>query len=226
MNVDQAKAEIDEILGRYRERKAAGAAKPSLLPADITTGKLYEAWVLCDVLRELREHENYEIVLREGTKVWLKTGGGPINRSYPHFAAAAPGQRNLEIWTDIFFLTLSHHRRGAPDSPSDGDFHELDVVVVRADTDGFPQHGDVLIGVECKAVGGYDKDLLRQILGVRRELSYLHGLTQTGFFEWPHEFVRADPPSCLLVYSTDSAVTRYKPTGDIFSIDFIARALP
>jgi hypothetical protein len=226
LNDAQIKAEIDSILGQYRARKAAGVPKPSLLPAEISRGKLYEAWVLCDVLKKLHDIEGYRIVLRHGTKLVLKTGGGPINRSYPHFEAASVGHRSIEIWTDIFFLTLSHNLRGAPPLPRDGDFHELDVVVVPAGTSGRPRHDEVLIGVECKNVAGYEKDLLRGILGIRRELSYLHDPKRTGFQRWPQPTVRADPPSCLLVYSTDSAVEKYNPTGEMFSVDFIHEPLP
>jgi hypothetical protein len=213
MNIDQVKAEIDTLLGRYRARKAAQVAKPSLLPDEITSGKLYEAWVLCDVLGNLQTLEGYDVVLREATKVVLKTAGGPINRSYPHFSATAAGRMSIEIWTDIFFLTLSHYRRGAPSPPRDGDFHELDVVVVPAGTWGLPRHDEVLVGVECKNVSGYEKELLRGILGVRRELSYLQDLKPTSFRRWPRSEVVADPASCLLVYSTDFDGRKVQPNG-------------
>jgi hypothetical protein len=182
--------------------------------------------VLCDVLQKLRDEEGYDIVLRESNKLVLKTGGGPINAQFPHFEASAYGRRPLAIWTDIFFLTLSHYRRGAPNPPVDGDYHELDIVVVPAGTTGRPRHDQVLIGVECKDVGGYDKELLRGILGIRRELSYLQDSRSTSFAHWPRSTVYAYPPSCLLVYSTSSSVTKYDATGDIFSIDFVHRPVP
>jgi hypothetical protein len=182
--------------------------------------------VLCDVLQKLRDAEGYDIVLRESNKLVLKTGGGPINPQFPHFEASASGRPSLAIWTDIFFLTLSHHRRGGPTPPVDGDYHELDIVVVPAGTTGRPRHDEVLIGVECKDVGGYDKELLRGILGIRRELSYLQHSRLTSFDHWPRSSVYADPPSCVLVYSTSSSVRKYAATGDIFSIDFVYRALP
>jgi hypothetical protein len=77
-----------------------------------------------------------------------------------------------------------------------------------------------LLGVECKNTG-YSKDLLRSILGVRRELSYITDRPRpTAFAQWPHATVHANPPSCLLVYSTDPKVKSYASPGDVFEIDF------
>jgi len=74
--------------------------------------------------------------------------------------------------------------------------------------------------VECKNTG-YTKDLLKSILGIRRELSLLRDDQRTRFSKWPRRLVPADPPSCLLVYSTDSAVLDYASPGEVFGIDFV-----
>jgi hypothetical protein len=77
-----------------------------------------------------------------------------------------------------------------------------------------------MLGVECKN-RGYTKSLLKEILGVRRELSLLTDVSvSTQFNTWPEAAIRADPPSCLLVYSSDNAVKYYKSPGDLFSIRF------
>ncbi len=218
----QVKTRIDGILSQYQ--MTVGAA-PSVLSATLTSGKLYEAWVVCSVLDRLRFAEGYDVVLRQSTKVTLKSAPGPINRSYPYFELTASGRQSIEVWTDVEFMALSHGRRGATGRPLLGDYHELDVVAVGAGTTGRPRNDEVLLGVECKNTG-YSKDLLRAILGVRRELSLLGHPIKTQFRTWPRPTVPADPPSCLLVYSTDSTVLAYAAPGDVFGIDFIHEPLP
>jgi hypothetical protein len=85
---------------------------------------------------------------------------------------------------------------------------------------GRPRPAELLLAVECKATT-YEKSLLREILGVRRELSLLTDSTPTSFTAWPRSDVPARPASCLLVYSTDSTVNQWQPAGDAFGIDFI-----
>lgn len=211
-----AKARIDGIIDQYRD--ATSKFGPSVVPSALVSGKLYEAWVLCEVLERLRGDEGYTIVLRQGRRVTLKASPGPINRSYAHFELNGSGRPLLELWTDVEFMSLSHRGRGSP-PVSRGDFHELDLVVVPAGTTGRPRHDEILIGIECKDTG-YQKHLLRAVLGVRRELSLLVSNAVTGFNRWPRSTVPADPPSCLLVYCTDPAVVDFQAAGGFFGIDF------
>jgi len=54
-----------------------------LLPANLTSGKAYEAHVLSMVCEGLRYNEGCSLTLRNGSKIVLKTSGGGINRNYP-----------------------------------------------------------------------------------------------------------------------------------------------
>ena len=83
----------------------------------------------------------------------------------------------------------------------------------------------MLIGVECKNPT-YRKDMLRGLLGVRRELSYLYDPTPTPFRAWPRPVVPAIPPSCLLAFATDPRVTDFAAPGEVFGIDFLHEPLP
>lgn len=213
----EAKARIDAILDQYRD--ATSMSGPSVVPSALVSGKLYEAWVLCEVLDHLRTDEGYTIVLRQGRRVALKASPGPINRAYAYFELSASGRPSLELWTDVEFMSLSHSSRGSPPAGR-GDYHELDLVVVPAGMTGRPKHGQVLIGIECKDTG-YQKELLRAILGVRRELSLFVPTKATGFERWPRSTVPANPPSCLLVYCTDPAVSQFRDAARFFGIDFL-----
>jgi hypothetical protein len=100
------------------------------------------------------------------------------------------------------------------------DYHELDIIVVPSGMAGRPNFDSVRIGVECKNVG-YTKEMLRALLGVRRELSLLQTPQPTGFTYWPRRMVPASPPSCLLTYSTSLRVQAFAPPGDAFGVDCV-----
>jgi hypothetical protein len=105
LTLEQARSMIDATLDAYRTATHAGG--PSLLPAALTAGKVYEAWVLCSVLDHLGNDEGYAVVLRGSTRVTLKSAPGPINRSYPYFELSHPNLQSIEVWTDVEFLTLT-----------------------------------------------------------------------------------------------------------------------
>lgn len=190
-----------------------------LVPDSLTSGKVYEAFVLADVARHLVHQEGFELVLVNGNHISLKSAPGPINRSYPVVELRRNGTCVAEIWTDVEFLALSYSTRGSGAPPEKGEYHELDIMITDPGLEDRPPHDAVWLGVECKNTG-YGKGLLKEILGVRRELSYLQDLRSTRFGSWPRTKVKANPPSCLMVYSTDEGVRAYSKPGELFGIDF------
>lgn len=140
LTLEEARARIDETLATYQT--ASLAAGTSLLPATLTAGKVYEAWVLCSVLDRLRNSEGYAVFLRRSTKVTLKSAPGPINRAFPCFELSHPGRRPIEVWTDVEFLALSCSQRGHGAGSKAGDYHELDIVAVDSGTTGRPRHDE------------------------------------------------------------------------------------
>jgi hypothetical protein len=215
LSVDDAMRRIDEIFATYLDDPGIYTS----ILTDDRNGKLYEAWVLGVVLEKLKNVELCRVTLINGPKVRLKTGGGGINRSYPHFLVQRADGTEFEVWTDVEFYTLSHSRR-SPAALSRADFHELDIVVVPKGTDGRPRHTDILIGIECKHTA-FQKVMVRAALGVRRELSYLDNRSQTSFFKWPLASVPARPNSILMVFSSDARIEQYRPTGEVFGIEFV-----
>ena len=203
------------------------SAKPAeldLVPQSLTDGKLYEAYVLSAVSEKLVADEGFALTLVNGSNLQLKSSPGPINRRYPHIEASRAGSRTAEIWTDIEYLTLSYSKSGRT-TPRKGDYHELDIVMVDLGLAGRPGHDSVWLGVECKNTV-YDKGLLKDILGVRRELSFITSTNNTNFRRWPRRTVPAEPASCLLVYSSEPEVLGYGDPGEFFGIDFFHEPLP
>ncbi len=191
-------------------------------------GKLYEAFALALVCDSLRHEEGLRLVISAGEKVYLKRGTGPINRMYPYIEVYRGDALVAEIWTDVCFLAQSYLMAGGrgPGSrtPKYGDFHELDIVMVDAGTNGYPLPEQIWLGAECKNTG-MQKGILKEVLGVRRELSLLHERSETKFRHWPQATARSNPPCCLLLYSSDEAVENYARAGSFYDIQFVHRPL-
>ncbi|SRR6266496_2538464 len=222
MTRNQIKRRIEQAIRNYAS--ATSSRSYALVPQSLTGGKLYEAHILALVLEQLSTKERLRIVLVNSNFVCLKSAPGPINPNYPHFDLFRNGAKIAEIWTDVEFLALSFAQHGPPRPPQPGDYHELDIVIVDPGQTGRPPFDRIWLGVECKNTG-YTKGLLKENLGIRRELSFLQGAQATRFVIWPRITVQASPPSCLLVYSTDPAVLQYTSPGQVFGIDFFHEAL-
>lgn len=217
MNKAAVKKRIERAIRRYATASSSRAF--GLVPQSLTSGKLYEAHVLSIVIEKLAIEESFQITLLNSNFIPLKSAPGPINRSYPYFQLSRRGRVNAELWTDVEFISLSYDQRGASRPIQRGDYHELDIVVTDIGVSGRPRHSQIWLGVECKNTG-YTKGLLKEILGIRRELSLLQNSRSTRFLQWPRAQVPAEPNSCLMVFSTDPGVSNYTGPGDVFGIDF------
>jgi hypothetical protein len=200
------------------------------------SGKLYEAYVLSLIAEELTTREGRTLVLVGGQYVTLKGAPGPINRQYPRIELRdRNGTVLAELWTDVEVLGLSYIDRSGltpsgpipPSAPAPqyGDYHELDLAIVEPGRSGRFLCGDLWLGVECKHTS-YQKSLLRETLGVRREISLLSQPLRTRFATWPRASVPAHPASCLSVYCADTSVRSYSQPGSFFGIDFHYAPLP
>lgn len=216
MNKTALKAKITAAL--RKGIKGSKAALSDLIPPSLTAGKMYEAYVLGVVCANLRKHEGLNITLVGGKRLALKSAPGPINKAYPHLRVMNGAKHVANIWTDIEFTALSAILSSSS-TLSNGEYHEADIAMVSVDCAPRPRPDEVHLIVECKNTG-YQKSLLREILGVRRELSLLSDPMKTMFSCWPQLHVRATPPSCICVYSTDAIVSSYAVPGKLFGVNF------
>ena len=216
MTLAQAKKRVDAIFKKY----VAGLPAASLIPPKAVAGKLYEAVVLGYVVENLVRREHLQLSLVGGTKLYLKTAPGPINPTYPHIAVFQSGAHVANLFTDVEFTTLSCLLGGNPAPCSPGDCHELDLVMVDASATGRPVPPQIWLAVECKHTA-YKKSLLRESLGVRRELGLLtNPPVATRFQQWPATTVPAKPPACLMVCCSDPNVYAFAGPGAVFGITF------
>lgn len=222
--LNKRKTQIEKIFSNYR------STNYKVIPDKLTRGKIYEAKILSEVLESLKTKENLFIVLKNGNNFKLKSSPSPLNRKYPRFDLyksksdymSNPNNVFAEVWTDIEFKTLSYLLKKTSKNPNHGEYHELDILVVEPNiaSGERPNPKEILLGIECKNTN-YKKSFLREILGVRRELSFLSEQNKTKFNHWPKSTINASPPSCLQVYCTDSRIKRYQDSGILYSIDFI-----
>lgn len=216
MDVDIAKDHIKDVFKRMGQARKEQVRDLGL--DDLKQGKLYEAYVLADVIEKLVRREGLEIKFVNGTKLKLKSSPGPINTAYAHFQVYRASRHIGNLWTDVEFEAISSTQTAVPSSAN---YHELDIVLCDIAVDKRPRFDEIFLGVECKSTPAVNKAMLREILGVRRELSFLQPNRPTRFKYWPSSKVNAEPPSCLMFYSVDEKPCReWVAPGDTFSIKF------
>lgn len=192
----------------------------------MVASKLYEAKALAAVLDRLSV-AGYSFVVKNGN-ICLKAAPGPINNSYAHIQVTSNGVHVANIWTDVEFVGLSSYALAGLASPSArGEYHELDILVCDPAATVRPRSDQVFIGVEAKHWRDIPKKLLREILGVRRELSFVDGLRKgpSGTAPIIKRILRSNPASHLVfafstVYPAGAGpMTEWQVPAEQFEID-------
>lgn len=223
MTMDKAAAE-KAITGYFAKHSAC--MKATLTKS--TGGKIYELFCLAKTLEWLRSTYGVSIRLVNGTIVNFKASPGNIDRSRSYFVISKDG-RHLELHTDIQVRTLGASMIGGWCDKSG--YHEIDLVLIDPSVPdvSMPQHDQVLLGVECKSHAKFEKGILKQVLGIRRELSLL---SQPTVSKLEHSFgpvmhsghgspmVNANPASLYWVTYVDPKGDDYKISPSSFSIEF------
>ena len=182
----------------------------TLLPTKNLQGKLYEADVIATICENLVKMEGLRLNFVGGRNLMLKQKGGPIDRNYPYFEVWKGATLVGELFTDVYFNTLSYEIKGSPKRLINGDYHELDIAIVLPRLTGHPQHSDVLMAIECKNTS-IKKSIIRELLGFRRELSYYSKAPMpTSFTTWPISQINSNPNSVHMLYCSDRRIARYQ----------------
>lgn len=209
-------AEIQRIFNVYRAAQPSDASDLAAL----TNGKLYELFVLADLLSDLKSRGFALSFVGAHPTLKFKASPGQIRLADSHFEVTSPASTTVDfrIFVDIEFDTLGHSKSPATDNSRR---HELDIIVTTA-SNGYPAHDEIALGIECKAVSNFNKALIKEALGVRRELSLLQvpttsTLTQAGGS--PAKTVPADPPSEFYLVFIDPKGRNYAQSPGVFGID-------
>ena len=214
--------DIQRVFAAYRAKQPSDRT----MLAALKDGKLYELFVLSKVLTDLSGRGfglTFVPSAAAPTTLKFKASPGMIKTSDAHFELTAPYARaaDYRLFVNIEFDTLGHHHSSA--SWDNSRRHELDIIVTTT-TSGYPPHDAIALGVECKAVANFGKDLLKEALGVRREMCLLgptavdSTLTQAG--GRPAKQVAADPPSEFILAHIDPKGSNYQESPKVFGIIF------
>ena len=187
------------------------------LVSALNDGKLYELYVLSELLLDLQVRGF--LLHFSGQTLRFKQAPGTLKTSDPHFRVVAPDQTRLWIFVDIEFHTLGRLISNTTDL---SDRHELDIVLVDA-TRHYPLPKDILLAVECKSAANFRKSIVKEVLGIRRELSLLRDpvpSTLTKLGGAPPFSVPACPASEFWLAFIDGRGKNYRQSPAAFGITF------
>lgn len=209
------------ILNIFSNYKSIAEEDADALTGIKSDGKVYELYCLATTLDKLEKHCGASFKFC-GSDIKFKSSGGQIKNGDPHFEISFPGD-NVKycLYTDIEFYTLSHKHNLTTGNSS---HHEIDIVLVEDGIVGNPNHDQIHIGIECKSNAVLKKHVAREILGYRRELSFLSNLNWSILSTHdPIEFspIRADPSSEYWIAFTDPGFLKYASGPDYFGIRFM-----
>lgn len=216
MNFNRARNEVRQLIRTFQSRRASH--DPRI--AQLTRGKLYELFVLSRLLLMLHRR-GFSITLN-GTVLTLKQAPGIIKPGDTYFELQHPASRKIfRVYTDIQVRTLGSSAVPVTDLCG---HHEIDIVVVDADAVRMPSHRQLALGVECKSNADFRKSILKEVLGIRRELSLRQChrssiLAKAARNRFPK--VPANPASEYYVCYLDRTGDRYSYSPQAFGIEFV-----
>ena len=217
MDRNQATQDIKAIFSAHRKISAS----ESTWLRNLKSGKLYELYCLARVIGELRGVYGFDIRL-VGSSIRFQSAPGRIRRASPHFEISNRSTgRTFKLYTDIEYQTLGRHITGAAGLST---YHEIDLVVVDGNATGRPEHDQIILGVECKSHANFEKSIVKEVLGIRRELSllvYPMPSLLSAAAPFPSiQTVPADPPSEYWLAFLDPKGTSYQDSPAAFGIKF------
>lgn len=203
-------------------RDAFGAGAGAALGRMSHVDRVYELRCmlhLMDVLRARRPFPKF--VLSSGRGVMLRSKGGPIDRTSDACVEVQNAQGTVlaELWSNVEFWALSYVRSGRPKfaGPTYARAHELDLVLLSPGVTGRPIPEDILIGVEAKH-RPYGKGLLKELLGVRREMTFKGPPNSNPWQWWSPLGLQAKPASGLVAWCAYPSVASYTQASDFYGI--------
>lgn len=164
---EDAKEQIDQLINAYQ----TSVGSEDECPIDTTKGRMYELVVLSHLIDHLvKRGFRFKFV---GKVLELKEKPSQIKSTDAYFEGTHRlTGRKIRVYTDVEVRGLGSVMGGATDLSS---YHEVDLVVVDPSVTGRPEPDDLYLGIECKS-GAFGKSIIKEVLGVKRELSLLTGI--------------------------------------------------
>ncbi len=212
MDRANALAEIQNIFGTY---KSLTANELAWLQGQ-WDGKVYELYCLSKVIEELVNTYGFSASF-VGSDIQFKLSPGRIRPFDPHFQFSYGGQ-DYCLYTDIEFQTLGASNGGNSDLSR---YHEIDLILVESHVSGMPDHDDIILGVECKSTANFDKSIIKEVLGIRREMCLINpDFSKLSAAVGQRKLINASPASEYWLAFVDHNGMNYSSSPSVFSIDF------
>lgn len=198
----------------------------------IVIDRLYELSCLLRTLQEIKTAvgaTSYDCRLAVAGPLRLRAAHGPIDPKFQHLDLTIGGGTKFTVWTNIEIQAVSALGtpalmgiRGRPNPH----VHELDVVILRRLDPGrhHPLPADVAVGVEVKN-RPYNKELLKQVLGVRREMGMLDHLRVKNPLGWPTAPSFCKQGSWMVAFACSNRILTYASPGAFFGITMLEHRL-
>ena len=188
-------------------------------------GKIYELYCLSRVVEHLKKYGCNISISPRFRSIDFKASPGKIDRNKSYFTVHARNGVVFEVHTNIEIMTLgvapSHSNLGHQDLSA---YHEIDIVVIEQRSSERPRYDQLILGVECKADAHFRKSILKQVLGVRRELSLLTKKSLPSKLAQavgkPSPEIRSAPNSEYWLAYTDPKGDNYQVSPATFDIKF------
>jgi hypothetical protein len=188
--------------------------------------KAYELSCVIQTVKELKAQDpSRSFVLVGGSSLTFRNKGGPIQRgAWPYVELRSNGLAVAELWVDIEFTALSAWKQNKSMSyPTYGLAHELDILLVKPKVSGRPTPQEIYVGVEAKH-REFSKALLKELLGVRREMCY-RSFDRNNRFAWwePKGIIPARPASGLVLFCSGASVSNYTDPAAFWGLSMVQK---
>lgn len=141
--------------------------------------KIYELYCLKRLLDWIEERYNVNITFYSNSQqnaVHFKMSPGKVNRNKYSYFVIKPNRgtgysEEFEVHVDTEVITISEEKRKNNQKRSFAT--EIDIILIKKSPKNCyrPMYTDLLLGVECKFQKGFGKNIVRECIGTRYEIS-------------------------------------------------------
>jgi len=211
---------IDEIEDTFSR---LGVPSSSITIPNLS-GKLFELYSLVDVIEDLEKKRFHLTLVSHTHKVQFANKPSKIDRSRFSYIKLQKNCKQYELWMDMEFIGIS----GDDVSLSletqifrKNFVHELDIAILENNIPNGerPTYKKIHLAVECKDTQNFGKSILKQILGIRRELSFL-SLSKCNINKITHRWINQNPPTEFWIYSSNLSVNDLQHVGSFWGLKF------
>lgn len=191
--------QLEAALGVVLQLNASGPKSNSADLMHWTGGKLFEFFAFVKVLNDLKLEPGVKLTVKKlhpGNTYLFNGGPGQLHPDHSHVAVQKGGAEVATVWQNVEFTGIGF---GAGAAANSGEYHEADVIVLQGRSPVGPaplrpNANQILLAMECKFTADMPKTYLRNMLGLRRVMSYVQSNTHSPLWH-PSSSLSQDLPA-------------------------------